>query len=395
LSALSVSFWDFALYRFLTGLGVGGEFAVGVALVAEVMPDRARPYTLALLQALSAIGNVSAAFINMGMGSLQEAGLVDSYWRPMFVIGALPALLALVIRRNLKEPERWQQASHEGAVAKQLGSYRALFSHPVWRKHALIGLAMAFSGVVGLWAVGFYTIDLVGNVVEAQFARDALNKQAQDFRLSESFVTETRTGIEQEGIKGHLKELEEKFPAGLKKDMQKEGVDQVAVVKEHLQHAASTGEADSLQQWLIVKSVEREAGGSVSFWKSMTSIMINIGAFLGMFTFGLVTARIGRKPTFAIAFVAAAASTAAVLLFLEDFSQIFWMVPLMGICQLSLFAGYAALGPALLGLLMIYVFEGSRVEKLRHAGLAMCSVFFIGLLVLPFAPETRDKPLPE
>ncbi|MHC5542866.1 MFS transporter, partial [Singulisphaera rosea] len=57
LSALSVGVWDFAFYRFLTGLGVGGEFAVGVALVAEVMPDRARPFALGLLQALSAVGN--------------------------------------------------------------------------------------------------------------------------------------------------------------------------------------------------------------------------------------------------------------------------------------------------------------------------------------------------
>src|SRR5947209_16903424 len=149
LSALSTGVYDFALYRFLTGLGVGGEFAVGVALVAEVMPGRARPYTLGLLQALSAVGNISAAFINLGMGGLQEAGLVESYWRPLFVIGALPALLALLIRRRLKEPERWQQVSHEGAVARQLGSYRALFEHPLWRKHALIGLALAFSGVVG------------------------------------------------------------------------------------------------------------------------------------------------------------------------------------------------------------------------------------------------------
>src|SRR5688572_32670169 len=42
LSALSTSFWDFAFYRFITGLGVGGEFAVGVALLAEVMPSRSR-----------------------------------------------------------------------------------------------------------------------------------------------------------------------------------------------------------------------------------------------------------------------------------------------------------------------------------------------------------------
>ncbi len=50
LSSLATGFWDFAVYRLLTGLGVGGEFAVGVALLAETMPARARPYTLAALQ---------------------------------------------------------------------------------------------------------------------------------------------------------------------------------------------------------------------------------------------------------------------------------------------------------------------------------------------------------
>src|SRR5687767_2857321 len=88
LSALSTRFLDFAVYRFLTGMGVGGEFAVGVALVAEVMPDRARPYCLSLLQALSAIGNISAALIGMTMGTLVQRGIFESSWRPMFVIGA-------------------------------------------------------------------------------------------------------------------------------------------------------------------------------------------------------------------------------------------------------------------------------------------------------------------
>src|SRR3954469_3246889 len=109
LSAFSVTVYDFAFYRFLTGLGVGGEFAVGVALVAEVMPARARTYTLALLQALSAFGNISAALISIGFGLAEEQGLVASPWRWMFVIRAVPALLALVIRRRLKEPERWQK----------------------------------------------------------------------------------------------------------------------------------------------------------------------------------------------------------------------------------------------------------------------------------------------
>src|SRR6266540_1381308 len=55
LSALSTTWWDFALYRFLCGAGIGGEYAAGVALVAEVMPERARPYCLGLLQGLAAL----------------------------------------------------------------------------------------------------------------------------------------------------------------------------------------------------------------------------------------------------------------------------------------------------------------------------------------------------
>ena len=110
LSALSVGFTDFAVYRFLTGLGVGGEFAVGVSLVAEVMPERARPFALGWVQALSAIGNITAALVSMVLGSLAQAGAVDSEksWRIMFFLGAGPALLTVFIFRYLKEPEKWQ-----------------------------------------------------------------------------------------------------------------------------------------------------------------------------------------------------------------------------------------------------------------------------------------------
>src|SRR5947209_11813075 len=70
LSAISVGFWDFAFYRFLTGLGVGGQFAVGVSLVAEVMPERTRSSALGLLQALSAVGNIAAALFAIALAFL-------------------------------------------------------------------------------------------------------------------------------------------------------------------------------------------------------------------------------------------------------------------------------------------------------------------------------------
>src|SRR5262249_17208716 len=117
LSAYSKGVWDFAAYRFLTGLGVGGQFAVGVALVAEVMSDRARPFALGWLQALSALGNMLAAVASIILGKLEESGAIASAWRTMFVIGLAPAALAIPIFLRLKEPERWKAAARDDEIA--------------------------------------------------------------------------------------------------------------------------------------------------------------------------------------------------------------------------------------------------------------------------------------
>lgn len=386
LSAFSTSVYDFAFYRFLTGLGVGGEFAVGVALVAEVMPNRARPYALALLQALSAIGNVSAALINLGLGVAEEHGLQTSPWRIMFLVGALPALLALLIRGRLKEPEQWQAASTDGAVKKQLGSYSELFGDPRWRKNAIVGLLLACSGVIGLWAVGFYVPDLVRQVLRPKIASDVYVEQ-----IAKSDDSTRRANLEE------LKALE----------------------------LARTPEPDSLKA--LKGDVEKVISGRLAAWGSYSSICINIGAFLGMFGFGALSQQIGRKPTFAIALLAAFFSTISVFWFLREFWQVFVFVPVMGFCQLSLFAGYAmyfpelfptrlrstgtsfcynvgrfiaALGPLVKAGLDNYFSHNfadpsDPTMSIRYAGVTMCSVFLIGLFVLPFAPETRGKPLPE
>ena len=151
---------------------MGGEFAVGVSLVAEAMPDRARPFALGLLQALSAVGNVSAAFVNMAIGQLVSNGYVekDTAWRYLFIVGTLPALMAVVVFRYLKEPERWKAAAAATAGRLRLGSYAELFGDPRWRRNAIIGLLLAFSGVVGLWGIGFFTVDLMDSVLHKQFA---------------------------------------------------------------------------------------------------------------------------------------------------------------------------------------------------------------------------------
>lgn len=332
LSVLSTGVWDFSVYRFLTGLGVGGQFSVGVALVAETVPSRARPYALGWLQALSAVGNMMAALIGMGLGHLEESGAIGSAWRMMFVVGALPAFLCIPIFRKLKEPEAWVKAKKEGG-GHHLGSMGDLFSDPRWRHNAIVGMLLAFSGVVGLWGIGFFSFDLLRSVLD-------------------------------------------------KTDM---------------------------------------SAGQKTFWTGMTSLLQNAGAFFGIYAFTHLTARTGRRPAFAISFVAAMAATAFTFWNLNDFTDIFWMIPLMGFCQLALFGGYAiylpelfptrlrstgtsfcynvgrfvaAVGPLALGLLTSRVYAGYP-EPMRYAGVTMCAVFLIGLATLPFAPETKGKPLPE
>jgi MFS family permease len=383
LSSFSTGFWDFALYRFLTGLGVGGEFAVGVALVAEVMPARARPRCLALLQALSTVGNITAATISLSLGLAQEEGLVSSPWRIMFLVGAVPALLVVFIRRRLKEPERWEQVSAtRDGNRRSLGSYRELFSTPQLRKHALLGLLLACSGVIGLWAVGFFVPDLMRSVQIPRMRALALDE------LREKAVTESQP--------------------------------QRVAILEAMISGSTPGDADSELLAEVTENVNQVTRGRATRWQSYTSFMLNLGGFVGMYTFGFLAERIGRKRTFVISMFGAYLSTVAVFALLEEFWHMFVLVPLMGVFQFSLFAGYAiyfpelfptrlrstgtsfcynvgrlvaAIGPLIQAALIQNL--ASNNSSLRTAGLVMSTVLLTGLIALPFLPETKDKPLPE
>ena len=169
LSAFSKGWVDFAIYRFLTGVGVGGVFGLAVALVADTLPDYARTGALGTLQALSAVGNITAGLVSMYMGSLVKSGTIqpDEAWKYMFMVGALPAFLCVFIAVRLKEPEKWVKARAEGhAAGVAFGSYSSLLGEARWRKPALLGMMLCVSGVIGLWGIGFFAPELVGDVIE-------------------------------------------------------------------------------------------------------------------------------------------------------------------------------------------------------------------------------------
>lgn len=148
----------YAVCRFFTALGVGGEFAAGASLVAEVFPSRSRPMALGTLQALSAVGNMLAALITLSL-----SGTGTGYWRSAFFIGAFPAVLVFFIRRVVKEPDSWEGAKQKAEEEKlAVGSILGLFQDPTLRRNTIAGTLLALAGVGGLWGVGFWLPDLLG-----------------------------------------------------------------------------------------------------------------------------------------------------------------------------------------------------------------------------------------
>ncbi|MBA3949791.1 MAG: MFS transporter [Acidobacteria bacterium] len=106
---VATTVWHLAIFRVLLGLGMGGEWASGAALVAETWPDRHRGKAMGVMQSAWAIGFALAALTNWL--------LVDAYgWRVVFFVGILPAFFTLWVRRAVKEPEAWHQARREPPV---------------------------------------------------------------------------------------------------------------------------------------------------------------------------------------------------------------------------------------------------------------------------------------
>jgi len=473
LTAFAVSVYDFILYRFLSGLGVGGQFAVGVSLVAEALPDKARPPALGMLQAFSAFGNITAALIVMLFEHLAATGVIaGSAWRWVFAVGIIPAFLAVLVMLRLEEPARWKQAVAAGEAKKKAGSIRELFGDPRWRRNTICGMLLAAAGVVGLWAIGVFSNDLTHTVflrgAEDKARRQGEAEKDQQFvalliqqaslaPAKESLPKETALlGLEADDLDARLlyaaarslleenkpvnqesvfrlldqpaadppQSILDKFMPSRKAQTPQERERREAYLRHGAEAAAKAGLDPKTflaahAQHIIDRN--KQILGHVGFWRSINLMFFNIGAFFGIYSFSWVTQRLPRRPTFAIFFLLAIFSTAAAFLLMREPWHLFVLVPLMGFAQLSVFGGYAIYfpelfptrlrstgtsfcyniarfaavpGPAVLGLLTAGVFK-DYPEPMRYAGVTMCACFLVGLLTLPFAPETKDKPLPE
>jgi MFS family permease len=160
-AALSQEWWHLAIYRFVTALGIGGEWAAGAAIVAETWPEEKRAKAAGILQSAWAVGFFLAAVLNL---------LLWGYsWRVLFLVGILPAFAALLVRIWVKEPERWRQAHAQelkegtASVMKLPELFRGPLGRATW-----VGSGLAFVAVFGLWGVTSWLPSLVRALPDVQ-----------------------------------------------------------------------------------------------------------------------------------------------------------------------------------------------------------------------------------
>jgi MFS family permease len=137
--------WQLAGLRLLSALGMGGEWALGVALVMESWPARARPMLAGLIGAAANIGFILTAVPVMlveGAGTRMDAG----GWRLVLGICAFPALLTFFLRLFVPESERWLAVVKAGPRARLIDVFT-----PALRRRTLIGTTVACIALIGTW----------------------------------------------------------------------------------------------------------------------------------------------------------------------------------------------------------------------------------------------------
>lgn len=173
LSALAWDWVSFAVLRFLVGLAIGSEWVTGASIVAELWPDRARGRGVGLMQCGLGVGFFLASFAWLFVGAMGP-----NSWRYMFLIGVLPALLTLWVRRSIPESERWAQVNdhRQAAVARKrsgaaLGIRDAalarftvadLFFDPEIRRRIVLGLLISFATTFAFWGISAWIPPYVG-----------------------------------------------------------------------------------------------------------------------------------------------------------------------------------------------------------------------------------------
>ncbi|MDN7183059.1 MFS transporter [Caballeronia sp. SEWSISQ10-4 2] len=146
LAATSHTVWELGIYRFLAGVGIGGEWALAGTYVAEAWPEDRRKMGAGYLQTGYYAGFFMAAALNYTIGAAFG-------WRAMFLVGVVPVIVSIIVLLRVKETDKWQKV--EATVVKQASSLRSIFSAQ-YKQRTIVATVLLTVAIIGLWAGAVY-----------------------------------------------------------------------------------------------------------------------------------------------------------------------------------------------------------------------------------------------
>jgi MFS family permease len=177
--ALAPTIEVLVLCRIVASLGIGGEWAAGASMVAEVVPEHRRVEAGALLYTSAPVGLFLATWVTWFIQGVAMAGSPETSWRYVFACGLIPAAVALLVRMVVKEPERWaKQAGEPPRLAE-------LFT-PLYRARTLSGLGMAFVALTMWWSCNAFIPIVAAGLAAVASAQDGITGAAA-VELTESW----------------------------------------------------------------------------------------------------------------------------------------------------------------------------------------------------------------
>jgi MFS family permease len=169
LQGLSQGIWDFAVYRFIAGLGTGAELMVGIPLLAEALGESHRAKIAGCMMTGGALGTFLGAWAYSYLGGYG--------WRVVFFIGVVPAVLIGVMRRRMMEPERFE-AVRERRQAVAAGQRTADNDHefmrfvpmqlfaPEHRRNTIVGVLFGLGSLLAIWTSNIWLPTILSLMVQ-------------------------------------------------------------------------------------------------------------------------------------------------------------------------------------------------------------------------------------
>jgi len=160
--ALAPNIWALVLFRLVASLGIGGEWAAGATMVAEVVPEKRRVEAGALLYTSAPLGLFLATFANYQIAGVLIPGSPEVSWRYVFLCGLVPAFVAFLVRLLVKEPERWKDA-----VAQTRPPRVADLFTTKHRRATFSGLYLALVALITWWSCNAFTPIIAKGLAQA------------------------------------------------------------------------------------------------------------------------------------------------------------------------------------------------------------------------------------